>query len=78
MLYWVVFGAAFFVSSFLANIFASRSLTQGRVSASPIPFTPMASADVPSSDAGGFSAGAGDACDGGGSGADCGDGGDGG
>lgn len=47
LLYSVVFGAALSTASFLANMFATRSLTQGRTTTSPIPFTPIASADIP-------------------------------
>ena len=45
LLYSVVFAAAISVASFLANLIVARSVTQGRVSTAPIPFTPVASAD---------------------------------
>lgn len=47
LLYSIVFGAALSTASFLANMFSTRSLTQGRTAMSPIPFTPVASADFP-------------------------------
>ena len=76
LLYSIVFGAALSVSSFLANMLAARSMTQGRVSTSPIPFTPVASADFPhtTSDAGspGSPEGLGGGGDGSGAGAGCG------
>lgn len=52
LLYTMVFGAALSVSSFIANIFTTHSVTRGRVSSFPIPFTPIASADVPDSSSG--------------------------
>lgn len=47
LLYTVVFGAALSVSSFVANMLTARSASQGRVVTSPIPFTPVASAEIP-------------------------------
>lgn len=81
LLYSVVFGVALSVSSFVANMLTTRSASQGRVVTSPIPFTPVASAEIPTgtpSDSGtGGDSGSGSSDSGSGSdsGDDCGSGG---